>query len=121
MAGEPCISNLQFMTSRELVDHLTKEKNKTIPVREEIIPMTIAYFQATRCISLASGEQITTLASGDADFKRLSEHARELGWPIFAIRKWVSNSSGDERCPDGKDVYRLHQGRLMAAPLYMTD
>ena len=85
--------------------------------------MTITYFQATRCISVDADEQITTLASGDddADIKRLSDHARELGWPLFSIRKQVSNTSGDERCPDGKDVYRLHQGRLVKVPLYKID
>ena len=85
--------------------------------------MTITYFQATRCISVDADEQITTLASGDddADVKRLSEHARSLGWPLLSVRKMVSDSSGDERCPDGKDVYRLHQGRLIAVPVYMTD
>ena len=85
--------------------------------------MTIVYFQATRCISVEADEQITTLASGDddADFTRLSEHARSLGWPMFSIRKWISNTSGDERCQDGKDVYRLHQGRLVALPQYAID
>ena len=85
--------------------------------------MTNAYFQATRCISAAADEQITTLASGDdaADVKRLSDHARELGWPLFSIRKQCSTTSGDERCPDGADVYRLHRGRLVALPLYEID
>ena len=85
--------------------------------------MTISYFQATRCISVDADEQITTLASGDddADVKRLSEHARSLGWPLFSIRKMVSDSSGYERCPDGKDVYRHHRGRLVTVPSYMID
>ena len=85
--------------------------------------MTITYFLATRCISVDADEQITTLASGDddADFKRLSEHARSLGWPMFSIRKMVSDSSGLERCADGKDVYRHHQGRLVALPQYVID
>ena len=84
--------------------------------------MTITYFQASRCISVEADELITTLATGDddADVKRLSDHARELGWAFLSIRKWISNTSGDERCPDGKDVYRLHQGRLIAVPPYMT-
>ena len=85
--------------------------------------MTNAYFQATRCISAAADEQITTLASGDdaADVKRLSDHARELGWPLFSVRKMVSDTSGDERCADGKEVCRLHRGRLVALPLYEID
>ena len=80
--------------------------------------MTITYFQATRCISVDADEQITTLASGDdaADVRRLSDHARELGWPLFSIRKQVSNTSRDERCPDGKDVYRYHRGSLVQVP-----
>ena len=80
--------------------------------------MTITYFQATRCISVDADEQITTLASGDdaADVRRLSDHARELGWPSFSIRKQVSNTSRDERCPDGKDVYRYHRGSLVQVP-----
>ena len=110
MSSKPPLSHLQFMTARELVDHLDKEKST---------PMTITYFQATRCISVdADDEQITTLASGDddADVKRLSDHARKLGWPLFSIRKWISDTSGHEREPDGKDVYRHHQGRLIAVP-----
>ena len=80
--------------------------------------MTISYFQATHCIGVDADEQITTLASGDdaADVRRLSDHARELGWPLFSIRKQVSNTSGDERCPDGKDVYRYHRGSLVQVP-----
>ena len=85
--------------------------------------MSITYFQASRCIGVDADEQITTLASGDdaADVRRLREHARELGWPFFTIRKQVSDTSGDERCPDGKDVYRFHQGRLVAVSMYEID
>ena len=85
--------------------------------------MTITYFLAVRCVNVDADEQITTLATGDddADVRRLSEHARSLGWPLFSIRKMVSQSSGDERCPDGKDVYRHHMGRLMAVPPFRID
>ena len=74
--------------------------------------MIITYFLATRCCSVDADEQITTLATGDddADVMRLGEHARSLGWPLFSVRKMVSDSSGDERCPDGKDVYRHPPG-----------
>ena len=84
--------------------------------------VTIQYFAASRSVGLGD-EQITTLASGDddADVKRLSEHAREIGWPLFHIRKQVSDTSGDVRGPDGKDVYRHHRGRLVTVPLYMID
>ena len=67
--------------------------------------MTIAYFQVTRSISVDEDEQVGHLvASGfDAeDDRRLREHVCELGWVMFSIRKQVSNTSGDERCPDGK-------------------
>ena len=59
--------------------------------------MTITYFLAVRCVSVDADEQITTLATGDddADVERLSEHARSLGWPLFSIRKMVSDASGD--------------------------
>ena len=85
--------------------------------------MIITYFLATRCVSVDADEQITTLATGDddADVTRLSEHARSLGWPLFSIRKMVSDSSGPERCADGKDVYRHHRGRLVGVPSYMID
>ena len=77
--------------------------------------MTITYLKAHRYPSVEDEEEITTLASGDADadLARLSEHARSFGWSFFVLSRWVSDTSGDERCPDGKDVYRHHRGRLL--------
>ena len=84
--------------------------------------MPITYFQATRSL-MDDDEQLTTLASGDdaCDVRRLREHAHELGWVMFSIRKCVSTASGDERSPDGKDVYRHHRGCLVTVRMYMID
>ena len=40
---------------------------------------------------------------------------------MFSVRKMESDSSGDERGPDGKDVYRHHQGRLAMVSMYQID
>ena len=83
--------------------------------------MTITYFVANRRDSGSDPfgmEQLTTLATDDdeADLIRLGDHARSLGWAVWVCSKWESDTSGDERCPDGKDVYRHHKGGLMPVP-----
>ena len=55
--------------------------------------------------------QLTMLAPEDesAGIAAIVEHAKSLGWEYVDVGIWVSDSSGDQKMPDGKDVFRLHQ------------
>ena len=52
-----------------------------------------------------SSQQITMLATDDleADLAKLT-----AAYPAAGLELWVSDSHGDERHEDGKDMYRIH-------------
>ena len=57
-------------------------------------------------------EQITTLVDGTDEeaMRRIQGKVDELGWDLeeYQLLVWESDTYGEERMPDGKDVYRLH-------------
>lgn len=65
------------------------------------------------------GKQITMLASNpdprasdDDDVERMADECRRAHWTKgFMISKWISDTRGDERHPDGKDMFRGHVRR----------
>ena len=58
-----------------------------------------------------TARQLTMLATGDdeADVEALKSRIGRLHWSGAIISKWISDSQGSERQPDGKDAFRFHQ------------
>lgn len=65
--------------------------------------------------------QLTTLATGndDADIARLLDHADARDWPTVFVRKWESETSGDEKAANGKEQYRAHKQVDSTNPLVL--
>ena len=66
--------------------------------------------------------QLTMLATDDmqADLAVLGDAASEAGFDDPIFERWVSDSHGDAKLPDDKDVFRFHR-RQMAVKCEKVD